>query len=68
MRYAKARGNGNCAEISLIGHFMHLRKFLAFSKMRVRLKVSISRIIWHQNLIVIYQSLSQPYHEKIQFI
>ena len=54
MKYAKAQGNGSCAEISLIGHFMQI---LAFSKMRVQLKVSISRINWHQN-IVTYQNLS----------
>ena len=58
-------GKGNCAEISLIGHFM---KFLAFPKMLGQLKVSICRIIWHENLIVIYQNLSLPFLDKIQFI
>ena len=53
MKYAKARGNGNCAEIGLIGHFMQI---FSIFKMLVRIKISISRIVWHQNLIVISPS------------
>ena len=32
-----------------------------------QLKVSIWRIIWHENLIVISQNLSSPFPDKIQF-
>ena len=66
MKYEKIRGNGNCAEIRLIGHFVQI---FAFFKILVRVKVSISRIISQQkNLIVMYQNLSLPFPDKMQFI
>ena len=65
MKYEKIRGNGNCAEIRLIGHFVQI---FAFFKILVRVKVSIFRIISQQNLIVMYQNLSLPFPDKMQFI